>query len=93
MKHKKKISDVCDAIKDVLLYKNEKYGNSALEPLNIFHKGRTMNSIFIRLDDKLSRIKNCNDEVYKINDIVDIVGYLVLLLVKYDIKDINKLKD
>lgn len=88
-----KIITICDAIKDILLYKNQKYGNSALEPLCIFNKSKIINSIFIRLDDKLSRIKNCKDEDYKINDLVDIIGYLVLLLTKYDIKDMNKLKD
>lgn len=88
-----KIIKICNAIRDILLYKNHKYGNSALEPLHIFDKNKTGNSIFTRLDDKLSRIKNCKDEDYKINDLVDIIGYLVLLLTQYDITDINKLKD
>lgn len=31
-----KIADVCDEMKNVLLYKNEKYGDSALHPNNVF---------------------------------------------------------
>ena len=34
-----KIVEICDAIKDLLLYKNKKYGDSALHPNNIFYKG------------------------------------------------------
>ncbi len=71
-----------------------KYGNSALEPLNLFHKGIAENSIAIRLDDKLSRIKN-SEVGLRTNDICDIIGYFVLLLVSKGIsgEDIARLKD
>lgn len=65
---------ILKSINRLLDYKNEKYGNSALEPLNIFSE---FGSIGQRLDDKLARVKNC-DELRK-NDICDIIGYLVLL--------------
>lgn len=45
----KKIDEICDAMKDLLLYKNEKYGDSALHPNNVFYKGDSTNSIKIRL--------------------------------------------
>ena len=32
------ISLICDDIKELLLYKNRKYGNSALEPIRVFSK-------------------------------------------------------
>ena len=54
----KKIVEVCDNMKSLLLYKNQKYGDSALNPNNIFYKGDSTNSIKIRLDDKIGRIKN-----------------------------------
>ncbi len=89
-----RIGEITNAMQDLLLYKNEKYGNSALEPLNLFHKGSAENSIAIRLDDKLSRIKNSNEGL-RTNDICDIIGYLVLLLVSKGVtgEEIAKLKD
>lgn len=71
---------IIGAVRDLLNYKNEKYGNAALKPLNIFYKGDAQTSITIRLDDKLSRIMNCQDKIRK-NDIADVVGYLFLLLI------------
>lgn len=89
----KKIVDVCDNMKSLLLYKNQKYGDSALNPNNIFYKGDSVNSIKIRLDDKIGRVRN-NDET-KVNDVADIVGYCILLLVSMNVskEDFEKLKD
>lgn len=89
----KKIVDVCDNMKNLLLYKNQKYGDSALNPNNIFYKGDSANSIKIRLDDKIGRVRN-NDET-KVNDVADIVGYCTLLLVSMNVskEDFEKLKD
>lgn len=90
----KKIKEICDEIAKLLIDKNKKYGNSALEPKNIFYKGNAENSILIRLDDKIGRITNNNGEI-RTNDIVDIIGYLVLLLISKDVnlEEIQKLKD
>lgn len=89
----KKITDACDAMKDLLLYKNEKYGDSALSPNNVFYKGDSTNSIKIRLDDKLGRVKNSQE--IRINDVCDIIGYCTLLLVSMGVtkSDIEFLKD
>lgn len=89
----KKIIEVCDSMKDLLLYKNEKYGDSALNPNNIFYKGDSTNSIKIRLDDKIGRIRNCEET--RINDVCDVIGYCTLLLISIgaEKKDIEKLKD
>lgn len=89
----KKIAAVCDSVKDLLLYKNEKYGDSALNPNNVFYKGDSVNSIKIRLDDKIGRVKNSQET--RINDVADVVGYCVLLLVSMGVseKDFEKLKD
>ncbi len=61
----------------VVTEKNKRYGNSALDPLHVFNKAKASTSIYIRLDDKLGRIKNA-DEIRK-NDVADIIGYLFLL--------------
>jgi hypothetical protein len=91
----KKIVEVCDNMKSLLLYKNQKYGDSALNPNNIFYKGDSTNSIKIRLDDKIGRIKNNTDEILRINDVADIIGYCTLLLVSMGAnkEDFEKLKD
>lgn len=88
-----KIVEICDSMKDLLLYKNQKYGDSALNPNNIFYKGDSTNSIKIRLDDKIGRIKNCEET--RINDVADVIGYCTLLLVSIgaEKKDFEKLKD
>ena len=89
----KKISEVCDSMKDLLLYKNKKYGDSALNPNNVFYKGDSTNSIKIRLDDKIGRIKNCEET--RVNDVSDLIGYSVLLLASMNVtkEDIAKFKD
>ena len=88
-----KIVEICNSMKDLLLYKNQKYGDSALNPNNIFYKGDSTNSIKIRLDDKIGRIKNCEET--RINDVCDLIGYSVLLLVSMNVTkdDIVKFKD
>lgn len=84
---KKEISEIailiemeCDSIKSMLLAKNRKYGNSALNPVRIFSKASPDEAILVRLDDKLSRIKEGStdedEDVY-----LDLLGYLILLKV------------
>lgn len=74
------IQETCDSIKDLLLEKNRKYGNSALEPVRVFSTCDAQEQIKVRLDDKLSRLRsNQMDEDEDV--IIDLIGYLVLLLV------------
>ena len=95
MSNREKIVEISDSMKDLLLYKNEKYGDSALSPNNIFYKGDSTNSILIRLDDKIGRIKNNTDSKPRVNDVCDIIGYCVLLLASMNVtsEDIVKFKD
>lgn len=79
MNNQDKIAKIYDSLKVLQLEKNKRYGDSALKPNNIFSKLESQNSIKIRLDDKLGRIANSNE--LRINDISDIIGYLVLLLI------------
>lgn len=74
------IASVCDAIKELLLEKNRKYGDSALNPVRIFSKASTLEQIKVRMDDKLSRLKNAQDD--EDEDVIsDLVGYLILFQV------------
>ena len=90
-----KIIEITEAMRDLLLYKNEKYRDSALHPKRIFHKGNAVSSILIRLDDKLSRVMENNDQIPRVNDVADIIGYCILLLIGMGAKkeDIEKLMD
>ena len=81
MPTQRKIAELTEAIRDLLLYKNQKYGDSALNPKKIFYKGDARNSILIRLDDKLGRIMANADATPRINDVADIIGYCTLLLI------------
>ena len=86
-------ADVCQVmqeIKELLLEKNEKYGNSALEPLGVFSQLSAKEGLLVRIDDKLKRIKNGSLEKDDEDVINDLIGYLVLLKIsqnqesKYD---------
>lgn len=91
----KKIIELTKTLQDLLLYKNEKYGDSALSPKHIFYKGNAVNSILIRLDDKLGRIMANGDNAPRVNDVADIIGYCILLLIGMGAEkaDIKKLMD
>ena len=71
------IAVVCDQIKELLLEKNRKYGDAALNPVRIFSKANTLEQIRVRMDDKLSRLKNAQNDEDE-DPILDLVGYLVL---------------
>jgi len=70
---------VLEEIRDLLIAKNLKYGNSALEPLGVFSQLSAREGLLIRIDDKLKRIKNGSLERDDEDVINDLIGYLVLL--------------
>ena len=75
-----KISGVCDDIKELLIHKNRKYGNSALQPNRIFSKCSATEQLLVRIDDKLNRIMKGAGLLATDEDVVnDLIGYLVLL--------------
>ena len=90
-----KIVEILDGMKDLLLYKNQKYGDSAINPKKVFYKGDATNSILIRLDDKLGRIMANPDEKPRTNDVADLIGYCTLLLISMGVtpEDIANFKD
>jgi hypothetical protein len=70
---------VLDEIRDLLIAKNQKYGNSALEPLGVFSQLSAKQGLLVRIDDKLKRIKNGSLEKDDEDVVNDLIGYLVLL--------------
>ena len=94
----RKICETLEAMTDLLLYKNQKYGDSALNPIGIFTKhikgvDEKTASILVRIDDKLSRVKNA--DTLRTNDICNLIGYLTLLNIAIGTtaEDIAKFKD
>jgi len=74
------ISMICDQIKELLLEKNSKYGDSALNPARIFSKADATEQVLVRIDDKLNRIQKGAGLLANDEDVVnDLIGYLVLL--------------
>jgi hypothetical protein len=77
-----KVSSYLLEIRELLVTKNLKYGNSALEPLGVFSKLSAKEGILVRIDDKLKRIKNGSLEKDDEDVINDLIGYLVLLKIQ-----------
>lgn len=51
------LAEVGLALTDLLIRKNERYGNSALEPVEVFAKGISPRQrMAIRMDDKINRL-------------------------------------
>ena len=73
------LDKVVEQITKLLKSKNKAYGNTALNPTNIFSKLSASEAICARIDDKLARISNkgINDETEDTVD--DLIGYLLLL--------------
>lgn len=72
------LDDVLQGVRNLLLEKNESYGDSALNPVRIFSEASTEEQIRVRIDDKLSRLARGSD--YADEDTVeDLLGYLILL--------------
>jgi hypothetical protein len=75
-----KITEIMRGIEKMLIAKNRAYGDSALEPVRVFSKTDTIEQLYVRIDDKLSRVQRGHE--YPGDDtIFDLVGYLVLLLI------------
>ncbi len=79
MNTRSKIKSKCKKIENLLLNKNARYGDAALEPLNVFSKCNAVTSIKARIDDKLMRIKTQGFRGYGEDNIKDLIGYLILL--------------
>jgi hypothetical protein len=77
-----KVSSYLLEIRELLITKNLKYGNSVLEPLGVFSKLSAKEGLLVRIDDKLKRIKNGSLEKDDEDVINDLIGYLVLLKIQ-----------
>ena len=85
------IAQVFDSMRELVLEKNKRYGDSALRPRRCFSKLDCEQGILVRLDDKLNRIENASE--LRKNDIADLIGYLSLLCVARGWNDFGDLLD
>ena len=81
MNTRNKIKQKCKELQDLLLRKNAKYGDAALEPLNIFSKVNAVSSMKARIDDKLKRVMNAGHLDDTEDTLQDLAGYLILLMI------------
>jgi hypothetical protein len=80
MSTREEITRVCDELKTLLLEKNEKYGDSALNPVRVFSKSSPVEQILVRMDDKISRLqRGAGLREVEEDAVMDLLGYLVLL--------------
>jgi len=71
-----RVSHVLSEVYELLLEKNRKYGDSALNPIRVFSKADPTEQLRVRIDDKLKRQAN-GDTTEDL--VLDLLGYLVLL--------------
>lgn len=79
MNFHEEVYKVLSEITEMLIAKNQKYGNSAIEPLGIFSDLSPEEGLKVRIDDKLKRIKNGSLDKDDEDVINDLIGYLVIL--------------
>ena len=82
MSSEEEIKAVFNEVKELVLKKNDQYGDSVLEPVRIFSKSPINEQIMVRLDDKLSRLARGNDSIESDEDIFkDIIGYCAFAII------------
>jgi len=68
---------VLNDLRELLVDKNKRYGDSALNPVRIFSKADPLEQLNVRIDDKISRMfygGDCDPEDVK----KDLTGYFIL---------------
>lgn len=82
MTTEKQIERIFDEVRDMVMQKNEQYGDSVLDPVRIFSRADISEQIMVRLDDKLSRLARGNDSMEADEDIFkDIMGYCAFAII------------
>lgn len=77
----RRIAEIGIAMTHLLLLKNQRYGDSALDPIEVFAKGLSPRQrMAVRMDDKLNRMKNGlgarTDDTEHAG--IDLAGYILL---------------
>ena len=59
--------------------------------MKVFSKTAANDALLVRIDDKISRIKNSS--IIRKNDVVDLVGYLSLYMIQREWSNLDELID
>lgn len=80
-----KVKEVLLKTEALLIIKNKKYGDAALNPVRVFSKVSNIEQLKVRIDDKISRLKT--NHIEEDEDVLDdLLGYLVLLKIAINYK-------
>ena len=75
-----KIAKIVVKVINLLVEKNEQYGDSAFDPMRFFSDLGPDAGLRVRIDDKLSRLMRGNDSIETDVDVIeDLIGYFILL--------------
>lgn len=80
------IREHCGALAEFLVQKNKSYGDSALDPVAVMTRGlgfdtrreRSLAGLRFKIDDKLSRLSRGTTFEGDSDDVLDLIGYLIL---------------
>lgn len=78
LEFEQQVRAITNEVAEMLIAKNQAYGNAALDPVRIFSKAPVHEQINVRLDDKLSRISRGDENMDDEDVEKDLLGYLVI---------------
>lgn len=81
------INRIMKATRDLLIQKNRQYGDSALNPLNVFGTDDAVINLGARMDDKLMRLRGQGIGAQSVDTLFDLQGYITLLLIAIERRD------
>jgi hypothetical protein len=83
-----KIEHVIERLEDLLISKNNTYGDSLQNPVRIFSRLERIESISGRIDDKLSRIAAVGVNEDTKDTLFDLMGYIAHLIIAFEDENI-----
>jgi hypothetical protein len=83
------IKRTCEDICALLLRKNKAYGDSVFSPINLVSKATVTERLWIRIEDKLSRLARGEDAGE--DTITDLIGYFIMLKIATRTQAVGKL--
>jgi hypothetical protein len=81
------IAQQCDGIKQMLLEKNQKYGNAYFDPVQVFSQLPAEERLKSRIDEKLERIRTIGLSAIDEDTLKDLIGCLLLLKIAVLLED------